>query len=107
MLKEIYERSNKRKSIPFETSYMRLKTVEIEENGVLVQRSRFVEYNPIDDDKQFKPSDFELGNILAVGAYQMLKPVMMHNIDYAGSANAFDVLYSKLQQYEKVSEQNS
>lgn len=107
MLKEIYERDNSRKSLPYESSYMRLKTVDIEENGILVKRSRFVDYNPIDEDKQFKPSDFELGNILAVGAFQMLKPVMMSNIDYAGSANAFDVLYQKLADNEKSSQKAS
>lgn len=101
MLKEIYERDNSRKSHAYETSYMRLKTVDVEENGILVKRSRFVDFCPTDEDKQIKSSDFELGNILAVGAFQMLKPVMMSNIDFAGSANAFDVLYQKLNEYEK------
>lgn len=107
MLYDLYQREMSRFDHPYQTTHMRLKTIDVEEQGILVKRSRFVEYNPADEDKQYKVSDFEIGNILAVGAFQMLKPVMMHNIDFAGSANAFDLLYLKLNEYEKSAEQAS
>lgn len=97
---ELYSKRCSRSMHPVEHTYLKLDKVEESKNGVLVKRSVFKEHDFSKDFAEIAFSDFALGNILAVGATHLLKPVMMSNLDFSGSANAFDSLYQKLQSNE-------
>lgn len=71
---------------PFHTTYEKLDSEMIEKNGVLTRVSKFKKF---DNDmlNQFQMSDFSLSNILAVGSYDMLKPIYMvdtNNLNVVG-----------------------
>lgn len=96
MLKDLYFKKLPRIEAVLCPSYMKLTPIDEVSDGVLVRSSEFRSYNVEDNNKQFSFRDFEIGNIIAVGATNMLKPVSMANHDVAGVAQAFDDLNNKL-----------
>lgn len=93
---ELYSKKNSRVMRPLQCSYIKLDKVDDEKNGILVKRSVFKEFDFSLGFSNIHYADFGLSNILAVGATHLLRPCMMKNLDFSGSANAFDTLYQKL-----------
>lgn len=56
------------------TAYHCLESVQSVKDGVLRVTSTMVVRDPARDNAEFKSTDFSIGNIIAVGATDMLKP---------------------------------
>lgn len=70
---------------PIKSSYVKLSNDVVESKGVLKRVSKFVEFDTASSLGHLSVDDFKLDNILAVGAYDMLKPV------YAPDTNNLNV----------------
>lgn len=76
-----------------ETSYKRL----VPNNGVIgsslsVGKSTYEEYNFVEYASQFKSSDFDIQSLMAVGAYDMLKPTYVTTLSSMSFADKFQNL---------------
>lgn len=96
MLCELYKRKMSRGSYTLDPEYMKLSPVEVSNSGVVSRLSEFRITSVCDSSGQFNFRDFDIANIISVGAVGTLKPVTMVNHDVAGVADAFDNLNSKL-----------
>lgn len=80
-----------------ETTFNRL----IPNNGVVgdslsVSRSSFETFDFVEYASQFKSSDFDINSLLAVGAYDMLKPTYISSLSDMNFADKFQgVSFSK------------
>lgn len=66
-------------SVFIDPSYSCLMPVEISRDGQLVYASEFKRLNTHEQNKQFVFTDFSLANLIAVGSYASLHPVIMTN----------------------------
>lgn len=57
-------------------SYKKLQPVETTHDGTIVRSSEFVDFDFTQLNAQYTSSDFSIANIIAVGAQQMLNPMM-------------------------------
>lgn len=69
---------------PFKTRFIDPKTslllpVESTVDGVVTRSVDFKVVNPVEDNAKFRFTDFNLANLIAVGAYGQLTPVVMTN----------------------------
>lgn len=96
MLCELYNRKMTRGSYVLDPEYKKLSPVEVDNAGVVCRSSEFRTTSVIDSSGHFNFRDFDIANILSVGAVDTLKPVTMANHDVAGVADAFDNLNTKL-----------
>ena len=64
--------------------------VEDSKDGVLVRSSSFKTVDASSPENQFKSSDFSIGNLLAIGAFNTLKQTCMVNTSRLGAADSFD-----------------
>lgn len=76
-----------------ETKYERL----VPNNGVVgssltYSKSSFETFDFVEYASQFKSSDFDIQSLLAVGAYDMLKPSYISNISNMAFADSFQTL---------------
>lgn len=91
MITSLYSKNRKSEEVPLGISpeykiYQQQQTVE---NGNLVRKNVVVTVNPSKDNSQFKSSDFSIGNILAVGAIDTLKPVFGTTLSSMNYADQF------------------
>ena len=63
-----------REGNPFKLSYTRLTPAEVSDGKVLAKAASFEEFDFVENSKIFRPQDFALSNIIAVGAYGKLQP---------------------------------
>lgn len=96
MLQDLYLMRMTRGACAIDPHYTKLSSVQVEQNGILVRSSEYKESCVDDTCKQFTFLDFEIANVLALGALNMLNPVSMVNHDVTGVASAFDNLNEKL-----------
>ena len=80
-------------SYQMEVSFNRL----VPNNGVVgsslsVSKSSFEEFNFVEYASQFKSSDFDIQSLLAVGAYDMLKPTYITSLSDMNFADKFQGL---------------
>lgn len=64
-------------SCPIDSNCCKLVFKNVEENGVISRKSVFDKVDLSSEISKFHFSDFSLSSILAVGAYDMLKPTYM------------------------------
>lgn len=86
-----YSLLKRKSSIEFpslSTSYMKLSSKQVESKGVLTRVSVFESSDSATELSKFFFDDFSLQNILALGAYDQLKPV------YAPDVNPLNVIDS-------------
>lgn len=72
-----YSRRSTIENIPILPSYIRLDVIEVEKNGQLLKESVYREYNMDDQNKDFLYTDFSIHNLNALGANNLLHPVIM------------------------------
>lgn len=76
-----------------ETSYKRLvPNVGVEGSVLSVSRSSFEVFDFVEYTSQFKSSDFDIQSLLAVGAYDMLKPSYVATMSSMSFADGFQNL---------------
>lgn len=63
--------------VPIPTTCMKLVFKQVEEDGVISRKSVFDKVDLSSQLSKFHASDFSLSSILAVGAFDMLKPTYM------------------------------
>lgn len=78
------------KSKPIDTKVCLLLPVESVKDGVLSRSSAFKVVDAAASDNQFKSSDFAIGNLLAIGAFNTLKQTCLVNTSRLNSADSFD-----------------
>lgn len=61
----------------YDSKYNVLSTETVEVNGKMLNQSVYITKDIAEERKQFKPSDFYLENLIAVGAVSGLKPVSL------------------------------
>lgn len=64
----------RREVVPYDPTYRMYRVTQIVENGVVVKKSQLVTVDNAEEMSRYKASDFKLDNIVAAGAYDMLKP---------------------------------
>lgn len=80
MLNSIYFKGAKPKETRFiDPSSTLLMPVESETKGVVTSAVEFRKVNPSVDNLKFVYTDFNLGNLIAIGAYGQLTPITMTN----------------------------
>ena len=82
-------------SHPFSTKYMKLTPKEVSERGVLVRKNVFEVFDTSEQLNKYRAIDFKLENILAVGAYDMLKPQVMTDTNPLSVINKVDIAVSE------------
>ena len=94
MVKQCYDKTIVRNSgevHKFQTGYMRYQVDQVaDEKGQLQRKVVFKYYDTSEDNKKFKSSDFSLNSILSVGAFDMLKPVVMSRMSDMTLADKFE-----------------
>lgn len=78
------------KSNPISTKVTLLLPSETVSNGVLSRSSAFQVVDAAASENQFRSSDFSIGNLLAIGAFNTLKQTCMVNTSRLNSADSFD-----------------
>lgn len=78
------------KSVLIPTTVTLLLPSEAVKNGVLVRQSSYKTVDASSPENQFKSSDFSIGNLLAVGAFNTLKQSCVVNTSRLNSADSFD-----------------
>lgn len=73
LIHSAFERPNK--VVPIKCSYNKLTVERTSKNGIISKTSVFKKFSTADVLGKFTANDFSLSNILAIGAYDMLKPV--------------------------------
>lgn len=78
------------KSHPISTKVTLLLPVENLKNGVLSRSSAYKVVDAAAAENQFKSSDFSIGNLLAIGAFNVMKQTCLVNTSRLNSADSFD-----------------
>lgn len=98
MLKTLYEKSYRLDSVPVDIGYPKVCPTESVTDGQIVRGSEFRYYNPSDEYGKLQSSDFSLANIIAVGAYDKLQPIIMTdntNFSFVDKFSAMSVAQPK------------
>lgn len=94
MIKQLYDPNVKRNvstAPQLKSGYTRIKIEQVaDEEGRLSRSVSYEFYDTDKENKKFKSSDFSLSQILAVGAYDMLKPVFQSRMSDMSLADKFE-----------------
>lgn len=90
MLSNSFIRRERPPRKPIKHSVRLLKPVEAVIDGVLVRKSQFVDFDIAASLADFRSQDFDISNILALGATSVLKPTYVSPMSDMNVADKFD-----------------
>lgn len=94
MVKQLYDKNVKRHpgtDHKLRTGYMRYQVEQVaDSDGAFSRKVVFKYYDTQEDNNKFKASDFSLNAILSVGAFDMLKPVVISRMSDMTLADKFE-----------------
>ena len=90
MFYQLRYRTNPSTSVVIDVGYNRLTSSNIEKNGVIVRSSNFQHTDSRETVGKFAASDFSLDNILSIGAFDMLKSVVMTDTSNLNVADSIE-----------------
>lgn len=68
-------------AVEISPSYCKLTAVDVEDNGIITRRSEFKRFDSSEALNPFSFNDFSLSNIIAKGAFDLLKPVYVPDVN--------------------------
>ncbi|MBO7734946.1 MAG: hypothetical protein J6S67_20460 [Methanobrevibacter sp.] len=90
----MYQRSRRIDFVCPPPGYYRLSPVEVEKDGSLVRTSEFKFFNPSEEFGHLASTDFGIMNLMAVGAYEQMRPVTLSKNSDMSFADQFATLTS-------------